>query len=139
MNIYNKRKFYSSLGWLVLGTSLIVLSLVQKDLTFRDIFPAGCCAVLGINGLGRSLSRKMSQEDKVEELDERNQLIDLKSKRKAFQLMQYTLLFVGFGFAFLGGIYKNVTLGAVGVISAAIWVFSLMLDWLTYTYYEMKN
>lgn len=139
MKIYNKRKFFFSLFWLAIGISIVILALIQGDLKFNDIFTAGCCGILGINGLGRSLSQRMSQEDKVEELDERNQLIELKSKRKAFQLMQCVLFFAGFLFAVLGGVYKNMTLGAAGITGAAMWVFSLMLDWLTYAYYEMKN
>lgn len=139
MKIYNKRKFYFSLLWIVMAISLIVISLIQGNLDFKGIFAAACCSILGINGLGRSLSKKMSQEDKVEELDERNQLIELKSKRKAFQLMQCILFFIGVLFAILGGVYKSVPLGAVGVASAGMWTFSLVLDWLTYTYYEMKN
>lgn len=139
MKIYNKRKFYFSLFWLMVAISLIILSLIQKNLEFKDIFAAACCGVLGINGLGRSLSQKMSQEDRVEELDERNQLIELKSKRKAFQLMQCSLFFVGFLFAILGGVYESVPLSTVGITSAGMWIFSLMLDWLIYIYYEMKN
>ena len=139
MKIYNKRKFCFSLFWLFMAILLIVIALIQKNLEFKNIFSAACCGILGINGLGRSLSQKMSKEDKVEELDERNQLIELKSKRKAFQLIQYTLLITGFVFACLGGAYKSVLLGAVGVTSAGMWTLSLLLDWLTYTYYELKN
>jgi hypothetical protein len=66
-------------------------------------------------------------------------LIELKSKRKGFQLIQYTLLCVGFVFAILGGIYKDMILGAVGITSTIIWFFSLVIDWLTFVYYESKN
>ena len=139
MKVYNKRKLLLSALWIIVAISIIAISLVQGDLEFKGIFAAICCAILGINGLGRSISKKMSLEDKVEELDERNQLIELKSKRKAFQIIQYTLLITGFVFACLGGSYKSVLLGAVGVTSAGMWTLSLLLDWLTYTYYELKN
>ena len=139
MKIYNKRKFLFSTLWMIAAISIIAISLVQRDLEFRGIFTAICCAILGINGLGRSISRKMSLEDQVEELDERNQLIELKAKGKAFQIIQYTLLIAAIVFAGLGGAYKNITFGTVGVASAGIWIFALMLDWITYTYYEMKN
>lgn len=75
----------------------------------------------------------------MEEMDEHNRLIELKSKRKAFQLMQYTLFFAGILFACLGGVYKNEVLGTMGIASAGIWVLSLLLDWLTYSYYETKS
>ena len=104
MKIYNKKKFYFSLLWLAMGISVMIFTLVNGDLNFDSVFGAACCCILGINGLGRSISQKKSREDKVEELDERNQLIELKSKRKGFQLIQYTLLCVGFVFAILGGI-----------------------------------
>lgn len=139
MKIYNKNKFYFSIFWLLMAVSIVAMSLIQSNLDFKGIFSSLCCGILGINGLGRSLSKKMSQEDKVEELDERNQLIELKSKRKAFQLMQCILLGIGIIFAIIGGIYKSVPLGAVGVISALMWTLTLLLDWLTYVYYEMKN
>lgn len=139
MKIYNKKKFYFSLLWLAMGISVMIFTLVNGDLNFNSVFGAACCYILGINGLGRSISQKKSREDKVEELDERNQLIELKSKRKGFQLIQYTLLCVGFVFAILGGIYKDMILGTVGITSTIIWVFSLLIDWLTFVYYESKN
>lgn len=139
MKIYNKKKFYFSLLWLAMGISIMILTLVNGDMNLDSVFSAACCCILGINGLGRSISQKMSREDKVEELDERNQLIELKSKRKGFQLIQYTLLCVGFVFAILGGIYKDMILGAVGITSTIIWVFSLVIDWLTFVYYDSKN
>ena len=139
MKIYNKKKFYFSLLWLAMGISVMIFTLVNGDLNFNSVFRAACCYILGINGLGRSISQKKSREDKVEELDERNQLIELKSKREGFQLIQYTLLCVGFVFAILGGIYKDMILGTVGITSTIIWVFSLLIDWLTFVYYESKN
>lgn len=139
MKIYNKKKFYFSLLWLTMGISVMIFTLVNGDLNFNSVFGVACCCILGINGLGRSISQKKSREDKVEELDERNQLIELKSKRKGFQLIQYTLLCVGFVFAILGGIYKDMILGTVGITSTIIWVFSLLIDWLTFVYYESKN
>ena len=139
MKIYNKKKFYFSLLWLAMGISIMILTLVNGDLNLDSVFSAACCCILGINGLVRSISQKMSREDKVEELDERNQLIELKSKRKGFQLIQYTLLCVGFVFAILGGIYKDMILGAVGITSTIIWFFSLVIDWLTFVYYESNN
>ena len=139
MKIYNKKKFYFSLLWLAMGISIMILSLVNGDMNLDSVFSRACCCILGINGVRRSISQKMSREDKVEELDERNQLIELKSKRKGFQLIQYTLLCVGFVFAILGGIYKDMILGAVGITSTIIWVFSLVIDWLTFVYYESKN
>lgn len=139
MKIYNKKQFYFSCLWLVMGISIIVLALVEGDLNFNSIFGAVCGGILGINGLGRSLSQKRSQENKVEELDERNRLIELKSKRKAFQIMQFTLLSIGLFFTILSGVYKDMVLGVVGIVGMGMWTFSLVLDWLTFAYYETKN
>ena len=36
----------------------------------------------------RSVSRNLSKEDKLEEMDERNQLIELKTKSQSFRLTQ---------------------------------------------------
>lgn len=139
MKIYNKKKFYFGLLWFALAISIMIPGLVNEDLNFDRIFGAACAGLVAINSLGRSLSKKMSREDRLDELDERNQLIGLKSKRKAFQIMQYTLLCVGLVFSILCGVYKDMVLGAVGITSAAIWNFSLVIELLTSAYYESKN
>ena len=58
MKIYNKKKFYFSLLWLAMGISVMIFTLVNGDLNFNSVFRAACCYILGINGLGRSISQK---------------------------------------------------------------------------------
>lgn len=54
--------------------------IIQNNLGFNGIFSVICCGILGLM-VWVVVCQKMSQEDKVEELDERNQIIELKSKR----------------------------------------------------------
>lgn len=139
MKIYNKRKFYFSICLLLLAVSDFVLNVIQNSFDMNGSYVILCCAILGLHGCRRSLSKKMSQEDKIEKLDERNQWIELKSKRTAFQIMQYLLFGVGILFAMLGGFYKSVSFGIVAVTSTLILIATLLLDLVTYIYYEIKH
>ncbi|WP_298021755.1 hypothetical protein [uncultured Dysosmobacter sp.] len=88
MKIYHKRNFalglfFAAMGILLLAVSLPEIMLLQKGKTMILI---GLCLLLGIGLIARSLSPKLSREDKVEELDERNQLVQLKTGNRAFQV-----------------------------------------------------
>lgn len=87
MKIYNKKTF----AFGVFSAALGVLNAVTAAL--RGIDAAGIVLVavllfVGAGAMMRGLSQKMAREDKLEERDERNRLVELKSKSVAFRLTQ---------------------------------------------------
>lgn len=79
MKIYNKKTFLFGVFAVALGALNVAADFVNKKWEVSGIVLAAALFFVGIGSLMRSLSQKMSREDKVEEADERNRLIALKS------------------------------------------------------------
>ena len=87
----------------------------------------------------RSFSRDMSREDKLEELDERNRLIDLKTKSRAFRLTQAICFGLMLLFLLMGKISGETLLISMGVGLAFAYAISMFTELFTYLYYEKHN
>ena len=84
MKIYHKKNFAFGLFALFLGALNLVRGALQ-GFAWNDGLLVGLLLLLGGASVVRSLSPKWSREDKVEERDERNQLVKLKSRSRAYR------------------------------------------------------
>ena len=87
----------------------------------------------------RSISQRMAIEDKLEELDERNRLIALKSKSKSFQLTQIISFMLMLALLVMGKVSGYEGFIAMGVGLAFAFAISMFSELFTYMYYESKN
>lgn len=138
MKIYNKKKFGSGFICIVLG----VLNFLACFSTGFDI--SGMVITLALLFIGggftiRSFSRDMSREDRLEELDERNRLIDLKTKSRAFRLTQAICFGLMLLFLVMGKISGETLLISMGVGLAFAYAISMFTELFTYLYYEKHN
>lgn len=105
-------------------------------LDMKGIILTTALFLFGFDALYRSLSRKLSRESKLEDWDERNRFIELKAKRKAFQIMQaicFSLLIGAMVAAKLTG-YEEFTGIALGL--ALAYAISVFTNLFTAIYYE---
>lgn len=72
MKIYNKKKFADGCFFLVLGAALAGAMIWKREIDGKSVVLALIALVIGADALVRSLSRRLSYQDKVEALDERN-------------------------------------------------------------------
>lgn len=91
--IYNKKKFWSGIVFLVLAAIGIPLDIVRfNDLSammnIKHVLVDAFCFLFGVTEVYRSLSSKCSKEDKQND-DEREKLVTLKSKSSAFNITFY--------------------------------------------------
>ena len=77
--------------------------------------------------------------DKLEELDERNRLIALKSKSKSFQLTQIISFMLMLALLVMGKVSGYEGFIAMGVGLAFAFAISMFSELFTYMYYESKN
>ena len=82
MKIYNKKNFRYGLGMTILGV-LMLLTSIWKGFDVKGTVILALCLFVGIGLMLRSLSRDMSREDKIAELDERNKMVGRKAARSA--------------------------------------------------------
>ena len=121
MKIYDKKKFWSGLGILAIGILFFFYDLSSPS---ANGFQAKWNLILGlivmafgIADSARALSRKKTREARIEQMDERNQLVRLASKAKTLDIMQ-VLLFVVM-VASLVGLKKTGYLPFAGMALAA--------------------
>ncbi len=92
MKIYHKKNFAEGLFMLVLGLLNLSTGISQSSITVKDGIVCAALFLFGGTLLLRSLSRSASRQDKIEAMDERNQLIKLKSESRAFVISRSVLL-----------------------------------------------
>lgn len=139
MRIYNKKLFWSGAFMMVLGLINLITSIMTKALDISYIFLIAALMIMGFASIMRSTSRRRAREDKREELDERNRLIELKSKSKSFQLTHSISFIAMLTFIIMGKMSGYEGFLAVGVGLAFSLVISMFTEFFTYMYYESKN
>ena len=97
MKLYNKKGLVFGLFWTILGVSALVLELVRPSgntaVFIRDIVLFSLLILFGVRQVVRAFSRAATREDMLEERDERNKLIKLKTGSTMFKVAE-AILFV---------------------------------------------
>ena len=139
MRIYHKKNFWAGLGMAALGILNLTLSLWRRDFDLSTGILVGALLLLGVSSLLRSLSPKLSQEDKIEERDERNILVGRKTYASAFR---WTRL-VSFGLMALllvaGVVTGEKLLLAIAVGLAFSLTISFFAEFFSALYHESNN
>lgn len=139
MKIYNKKVYASGVFMMALGLLNLITSIMRQDLDINSTILIVALFVLGFGSIMRSISQRMAKEDKLEELDERNRLIALKSKSKSFQLTQIISFMLMLALLVMGKVSGYEGFIAMGVGLAFAFVISMLAEIFTYMYYESKN
>ena len=143
MKIYHKKNFAAGLFFTLLGIGFLVLFLVKREVQLKSLV---CCVfslLLGPGMLLRSLDRKLSYQDKIDERDERNILVKLRTKSTAFSIVQYLLMGVCVLCAIGAVLYGDtpdgqLALGGMLIVSGVVWFISLLAELFCGLHYEKK-
>ena len=139
MKIYNKKVFASGVFEIALGLLSLIADIMKQDFSIKSSVLIAVLVVLGFGSILRSVSPRMAKEDKLEELDERNRLITLKSKSKSFQLTQIISFILMLALLVMGKVTGFEGFIAMGVGLAFAFTASMFAEIFTYLYYESKN
>ena len=143
MKIYNKKGFAWGIFWLVLGVSALAADLwINPDdflpKTIKDVIIDFIILIMGLVGFLRAFSAKATREDIIEENDERNKLVKLKSEAKTGNLMLWVYCIV----AVIGGVGFTLTANegwaffcVTALLLISIW---FVIAIVTYIYYDSK-
>ena len=137
MRIYNKKKFAYGVFSLTLGL-LVLVTGIMKGLHAKGVILSVLLLLTGAGSLARSLSRKMSREDIVEEQDERNRLIDMKTKGLAFRLTGGISYVLGLLFLVSGVVAKDDAIVALGLGFLFTVTISKFGELAAFLHYEKK-
>lgn len=138
MKAYNKKTF----AFGVFSTALGVLNAVTAALRGADagdIVLIACLLFFGIGAMLRGTSKRLAREDGLEELDERNRLVELKSKSAAFRLTQAVCFGLMLALLVAGKVSGTQALIAIGVGLAFAFSISMLAELGAYFYCEKRN
>ena len=138
MKAYNKKTF----AFGVFSTALGVLNAVTAALRGADtgdIVLIACLLFFGIGAMLRGTSKRLAREDRLEELDERNRLVELKSKSAAFRLTQAVCFGLMLALLVVGKVSGTQALIAIGVGLAFALSISMLAELGAYFYCEKRN
>ena len=138
MKAYNKKTF----AFGVFSTALGVLNAVTAALRGADagdIVLIACLLFFGIGAMLRGTSKRLAREDRREELDERNRLVELKSKSAAFRLTQAVCFGLMLALLVVGKVSGTQALIAIGVGLAFALSISMLAELGAYFYCEKRN
>lgn len=143
MKIYHKKNFATGLFFTLLGAAYILLFLVKGNIEPKSVVFCVLSLLLGPGLLLRSFDKRLSFQDRVDELDERNILVKLRTKSTAFSIVQYTLLGVCALCAIGAVLYEEnpegqLVLGGMLVVSGVVWFISLLAELFCGLHYEKK-
>ena len=138
MKAYNKKTF----AFGVFSTALGVLNAVTAALRGADagdIVLIACLLFFGIGAMLRGTSKRLAREDRLEELDERNRLVELKSKSAAFRLTQAVCFGLMLALLVAGKVSGTQALIAIGVGLAFALSISMLAELGAYFDCEKRN
>lgn len=138
MKIYNRGNFLHGLFMVLLGAALIPLGLLREDLDWWDWVLSGALVFMGGLFLIHSASKKLSREERVEEQDERNRLVLLKNRSRAFQMVEGSCLALTTIFFVAGKAAEKLLLIHMGCGLAIALSLCLFADLATFIYYDSK-
>ena len=136
MKIYNKKNFRYGLGMTILGV-LMLLTSIWKGFDVKGTVLLALCLFVGIGLLLRSLSRDMSREDKIAELDERNKMVEWRAKSRALGIAELICV-VCILISIVGMRIVKDFFGGMLVAFGLMYTIMLLTELLTLLYYDKK-
>lgn len=136
MKIYNKKNFRYGLGMTTLGV-LMLLTSIWKGFDVKGTVILALCLFVGIGLMLRSLSRDMSREDKIAELDERNKMVEWRAKSRALGIAELICV-VCILISIVGMRIVKDFFGGMLVAFGLMYTIMLLAELLTLLYYDKK-
>lgn len=139
MKICHKKNFWAGVGMLALGILNLATALWRRDLDASAVVLVVALVLLGGSSLLRSLSPKLARQDKIEEQDERNILVQLKTRTSAFRWTRLVSFGLMLSLLIAGAVTGERLLLAVAVGLAFALTISFFAEFFVALYHEYKN
>lgn len=139
MKIYNKKGFGCGCFFALLAFLNLGLDIARHTVDAKGLLLCAALLFFSAEAIRRSVSRNLTREDRLEERDERNRLIEARSQSMAFRVTQglsFALMLLLLIVAKVRGAEELI---AVAVGLAFAFGISLFAELFCYLYYESKN
>lgn len=139
MKIYNKKGFVSGLLMIALGAVNLILDLAGHRVDAKGLILAAALFFFGLGAVLRSLSQKLTREDRLDQLDERNRLIELKTRSQSLRLTRALTFGLALVLLVLAKWSGEADLIAIAVGLGLAFGISLLAELFLSFYYDAKN
>lgn len=139
MKICHKKNFWAGVGMLALGILNLATALWRGQMEWSDWVLVLALVLLGGSSLLRGLSPKLARQDKIEEQDERNVLVQLKTRTSAFRWTRLVSFGLMLSLLIAGAVTGERLLLAVAVGLAFALTISFFAEFFVALYHEYKN
>ena len=139
MKICHKKNFWAGAGMLALGILNLATALWRGRVEWSDWVLVLALVFLGGGFLLRGLSPKLAWEDKIEEQDERNVLVQLKTRTSAFRWTRLVSFGLMLSLLIAGAVTGERLLLAVAVGLAFALTISFFAEFFAALYHESRN
>ncbi|MDE6566317.1 MAG: DUF2178 domain-containing protein [Lachnospiraceae bacterium] len=136
MKIYNKSLFLEGAFSAIVGFALFVSQL--NGFKIQHLILAALTIFIGIGLILGSMSKIMSRENQIDQADERNQLIILKTKSRTLQITQMICIVFSVIFLIMGKLKSHILLIVFGTGLIIPFILSLFVEVFCHMYYELK-
>ncbi len=136
--IYNKTGFFDGLFLLLCAAGSMVTALT-KDLGWRQHVFTVLFLYFGVDRVVRAVTLEDAQKDLIEERDERNRMVALKSQAMSFRIVQTVSLLLAFFLVLIGGKINQLDLVSAGAGAFLCFVISVFAELFTRKYYEKHS
>lgn len=139
MKICHKKIFWAGVGMLALGILNLATALWRGQMEWSDWVLVLALVLLGGSSLLRGLSPKLARQDKIEEQDERNVLVQLKTRTSAFRWTRLVSFGLMLSLLIAGAVTGERLLLAVAVGLAFALTISFFAEFFAALYHESRN
>ena len=135
MKLYNKKR--AADGWwrIGLGMPWIILA-VQERGNWLNWIVSGIFIVGGIWDLVRARTRKLTEEERIELTDERNQMLLLQTKSRAYDIMNVIYVAVMIAFLLAAQIFDIHEAWHFAIGSGLFYAVSMLVNSIASSYYD---
>lgn len=138
MKVYNAKYLVKGIAFMLLGIALAAMGFMN-EFELKSFLLMLMMFVIGLNDISVSISYKRSAEYTIEELDERNRLIELKSKNLSCRITQFVCETAVLLFIIMGVISGDDRFISMGVAAAFCFSISIFAESVAEIYYKRKN
>ncbi|MCH3965205.1 MAG: hypothetical protein LKE46_13145 [Clostridium sp.] len=140
MKIYNKRGLFFAVIWTALGAFSAIINILSQDSSLpqriKGVVIAIVLIIMGINGFTRAFSKQATREDIVEKQDERNSLLQLKTKSLTLKVLYGCLILITAGGLVAYGLTSNLVWIPTVTVTGGLLGFLLIVEIVVEIHYE---
>lgn len=138
MKVYHRKNFLYGLILAVLGMGLLLVDSLNGFEKLNTML-AVMCSVFGAGLIVRSMSSNAATADREEENDPHTQMVLLKNRAHAFIIHRYVCLGITIILLLVGKVLMSDMLIFMGIGVAIVYAISILLDMVTFVFFNQKK